>query len=349
MWKQADTDGNGSVSKEEFFALERISKLPDDKRAKIFERLDKNNDGSLTRDELGQAGKGHRPMPRLEELDKDKSGGVSFEEFSAAEFVQKLPDERRQEMFKRMDRDGDGQVTAKDRPKPDERDMPRWAELDKDKSGGVSFEEFSASDFAQKMPEERRQAFFKRMDRDGDGQVGPQDKPKQDEHREGAFPRLAQLDKDQSGGVSFEEFSGAEFNQNLQEERRREIFKRLDRDGDGQLTQQDRPVPNDREGKRDGGPPNIKELVGKLDANQDGALSFEEYKQAPFAANWSEDKQEERFQALDRNKDNKIDAADAPPPGERPQRREGPPPPPKGDEQRPQGPPPGDDSMMEDE
>lgn len=199
MWKRADADANGSVSKDEFFALERIAKLPEEKRAKIFERLDKNHDGTLTREELEQIGKGHRPMPRLEELDKDKSGGVSFEEFSAAEFVQKLPEERRKEMFQRMDRDGDGQLTPKDRPKQD-----------------------------------------------------------------------------------------------------------------------------DREG-REGGPPRIKELVDKLDVDHNGSVSFEEFKKAPFAADWSEDKQEERFQKLDRNKDHKLDEADAPPPGEAAPRRDGPP------------------------
>jgi len=50
-------------------------------------------------------------------LDKDGSGGVSFVEFSEGKFFSKLPDKKREQIFKRMDTDGDGEITPEDKPK----------------------------------------------------------------------------------------------------------------------------------------------------------------------------------------------------------------------------------------
>lgn len=200
FWKRADTNNDGFVSREEFFALERISKLPEEKRVKIFERLDKDNDGKLSKGELEQFGGGpQRGFPRLGELDTDKSGGVSFEEFKAAEFVKKLPAEQQETLFKRLDRDNDGQITPKDHP-----------------------------------PEPPR--------RDGEGP-----------RRDGEGPR---------------------------------------RDGDGDLRQ----------------------ILRTLDANGDGAVTFDEYQKAPYAEKLGEDALEKRFEKLDRNGDKKLSGEDAPPP-----------------------------------
>ena len=52
MWKLADTNGDGVLSREEFFAMKRIALLPQDKREELFKRLDKNGDGVLSREEL---------------------------------------------------------------------------------------------------------------------------------------------------------------------------------------------------------------------------------------------------------------------------------------------------------
>jgi Ca2+-binding EF-hand superfamily protein len=45
--KMSDTDGNGQVSKEEWMA----------RKVKLFERLDKNKDGSISKEEFESAGK----------------------------------------------------------------------------------------------------------------------------------------------------------------------------------------------------------------------------------------------------------------------------------------------------
>jgi Ca2+-binding EF-hand superfamily protein len=100
--------------------MPRIANLPVEKRAEIFSRLDKDNDGSLSRKELGRFGRPHddHPMKRLWELDADKSGGISFDEFKSGQIFQKLPAEKQARIFKRLDTDGDGFITPKDRPEP---------------------------------------------------------------------------------------------------------------------------------------------------------------------------------------------------------------------------------------
>lgn len=58
-----------------------------------------------------------RHMNELRKLDTDESGGLSFEELSKGEFFSRLPEEKRKEIFDRMDTNGDGQITPEDKPK----------------------------------------------------------------------------------------------------------------------------------------------------------------------------------------------------------------------------------------
>lgn len=198
FWMHADTNGDGLISRDEFLALERIKNLPEEKRDRFFNRLDKNGDGSVSIEELrklaeGEKQGGFQGLPRLPELDTDHSGGVSLEEFKASPFVQKLPAERQDALFKRLDRDGDGQITPKDRPEgpprrpdgPGRDDQGRGGDdprqllrrLDANGDGAVTFEEFQKAPFAEKLGEDALEERFMKLDKNGDKRLTQDDMP----------------------------------------------------------------------------------------------------------------------------------------------------------------------------
>lgn len=210
-WKKADTDGDGFLSREEFAAMPRVQNLPDDKRPQLFDRLDKNKDGKLSHNELFRHDRqpdDQRPAARrLWELDADKNGGVSFEEFKAGPLFQKLPAERQTEIFRRLDTDGDGVISPKDKPQPPKRP-----------EGG------------------------KRPGR-GDG---PPPGPRPDGQRMNPERMLKQLDKDGNGSVSFDEFRAGPQAGGLTEDELEDRFEAMDRNKDLKLTREDFPPPPPR-------------------------------------------------------------------------------------------------------
>lgn len=77
-----DGNGDGSVSKEEFLAAQRTQ--AEERAERMFERLDADGDGVLSRDVIeGRqgVGGGERMISRF---DEDGSGGISAEEFEEA-------------------------------------------------------------------------------------------------------------------------------------------------------------------------------------------------------------------------------------------------------------------------
>ena len=149
------------------------------------------------------------------------------------------------------------------------------------------------------------------------------------------MPPLSQVDANKDGKIVFEEFRNLSFVTRLPEDRQRALFERMDHDKDGSLTPKDRPSggpPHEggppwdgkRDGKGWGRGPNPLDLIKELDRNGDGALGFEEFRQAGFIKDKSEDEQEDHFERMDRNHDLKIDASDFPPPGEGKPKPDGP-------------------------
>jgi Ca2+-binding EF-hand superfamily protein len=213
--------------------------------------------------------------------------------------------------------------------------MEAWKKADADRDGSISLAEFGAMERIGQLPEEKRAEIFKRFDKNGDGRIGPDEMPSRPQ---GGMPPLSQVDKDKDGRIVFEEFRNLSFVTRLPEDRQRELFKRMDMDGDGALTPQDRPTGGSRDGRpsgppRDGKPggpprdgrrdgkggghgPHGPDLIKSLDRNGDGTVNFDEFRQAGFLQGKSEDEQEDRFEEMDRNGDLKIDAADFPSPGE---------------------------------
>lgn len=205
-WKAADKNSDGFISLDEFSAMPRIQKLPENKHQQLFERLDKDGDGKLGRDDLRRLGRdqdGPPPaMKRLWELDTDRSGGVSLEEFKAGELFQKLTPDRQLAIFQRLDTDGDGVVTHKDKPQPPfgpdgtperqkrglklenpsppipARSMIR--QLDQDSDGAIDFHEFRAGTAVRTLSEDEQEDRFEALDRDNDQKITPADFPPQD-------------------------------------------------------------------------------------------------------------------------------------------------------------------------
>jgi Ca2+-binding EF-hand superfamily protein len=185
IWKLANTDHDDFLSTAEFAAMPRVENLPEEKKAALFKRLDKDTDGKLSRDELSRSSKPQAgpPRQRLWELDTDKSGGVSFEEFKLGPLHAKLAPEKREKVFHRLDTDGDGEITPKDKPLPPRRrpePKPPAAlnlKLDLDGDGALSFEEFRKGPQVKGLTEDEQEQRFQEIDRNGDLKLTPDDFP----------------------------------------------------------------------------------------------------------------------------------------------------------------------------
>lgn len=202
-WKAADADNDGSISKAEFARMPRILNLPEEKRGQLFDRLDKDDNGKLGREELVHFGKPRdgspdQPLKRLWELDSDKSGGISIDEFKAGHLFMKLPPDKQQAVFGRLDTDGDGVITPKDRPeppfkRPDGKQRPNRPDgplpeneggpgqinrkLDVNGDGSLSFGEFRVGPAVKNLTEDEQEDRFERLDRNGDQKISPEDFP----------------------------------------------------------------------------------------------------------------------------------------------------------------------------
>jgi Ca2+-binding EF-hand superfamily protein len=175
-WLKTDTDGDGFISPDEFAAMERPKELAEEKRTKIFKRLDKNSDGKIGPREVPK--RNNIGVRALKEVDADKDGAVVFGEFQNLESVKPLPEERQQKMFARMDRNSDGSVSAADRPTIDTKRQGLVKKWDQNSDGALDFEEFRKAKFMQDKSEAEQKARFEKMDKNKDLKIDMTDLPK---------------------------------------------------------------------------------------------------------------------------------------------------------------------------
>ncbi len=179
FFKQLDLDSNAKISREEFSKGKRASELPAEAQVKIFDRLDKNNDGFITTQEFKGASSVW-PKRYLTKADKDKNGRVSHDEFMATPPSSQADPKRLKKMFDRMDRNSDGFLDRKDQVSsggrkraPGEKWQPRmeFSKLDLNQDGAVSREEFQKHPGNQPIAEQERRQRFERIDEDENGKL----------------------------------------------------------------------------------------------------------------------------------------------------------------------------------
>lgn len=287
-------------------------------RAQFFERLDTNKDGKITKAEYDAS-----RAAEFKAADKNGDGFVGKEEFAA------YGDQRRGDfvdrMFARLDKNGDGKITAGelqgargDRAKRGDRGDRRGRDERAgraDRAGrdrGINFERadaakkgFLTQEDLTKLRSARFEAALKKrfegLDTNRDGKLTADELPP--ERRE--FAMRADANKD--GAVTFDEFAARP--RQFLVRRIEAEFKALDADGDGKLTKAEADAAR--------GKPMLLLLA---DANKDGAVTKEELAKA-FAGRGGAargDAVGDRvFEALDADKDGKISAAEWQVSGER--------------------------------
>ncbi|MDJ0835164.1 MAG: hypothetical protein QNK37_01530 [Acidobacteriota bacterium] len=270
--KNADTNGDGQISAEEFAAATQLR----------FEKMDANGDGVLTEDEFGRRGRhgkarmgkrgGHRGGHHglrgglIALADSDQDGNITTDEWSAFlasvtaddgetidhDKVRALLPENRghrhrenpptitvadaQAAFERMDADDDGVVSADEMPRGRMRGMRRAL-------GAMILLEGADTDGEPGLTADEWSTFLANLDEDGDGAFTSEQLAALihanlglEQPPEGRGPRM--IDRFDSDGDGTPDIAGLQA-----------AFNKLDANGDGAITEDELP-PMRRHGHR---------------------------------------------------------------------------------------------------
>lgn len=255
--------------------------------ADVFDRLDANHDGQVTRDEVGQDQM--RLFRRLlRQSDKNEDGQLSKEEFVAG--TTKQPDAadaadaggqtprarfNPQQVLARLDRNGDKKLSKEEAP---ERMRENFDRLDRNQDGFIDAEELARiggnrpSDRPQGQADPARLAqmaerIFSQRDANSDGKITLDEIP--EERRDGFRRMMERLKISPDDGLTKEQFTkaigqfrqGAARPQGAQGLLRR--LKAADANQDGKLS-------------REEAPEQMKQFFDRIDGNSDGFLDATE-------------------------------------------------------------------------
>jgi len=232
--------------------------------------------------ELGDAGFGPSRVrfgERLKDMDADKDGAITLEEFLG----------RRGPTFARFDKNNDGIIDAAEFQAGAKESADYWIKrfsrrFDADRDGKVSKEEFAKA---------RRERFAMR-DLNDDGRIGLEDMPPRMRERIGRWMGDRQDGKDGKDAKK----DGGPFTLERLLGRVNRQFARLDKDGDGFIDAKDlEPLAAERIAHAS------QRFFKRFDADRDGKVSKDEFNR--FA--------NERFANLDLDGDGKVTEADLPP------------------------------------
>lgn len=173
-FKKADGDDDRKLTFAEFSSMERLASLDEDKRRKLFDFLDRDQDGFLHMREarareprwMGTAQK------EFGRLDVDGDGALDVTEF--AELLKLLEKKKLPVLFEKLDRNKNDKIERDElklRPHHSMRPEIDFAKHDVNASGGLDYQEYSAMPWMLKWPEYRRKAFFDKLDADSDGEI----------------------------------------------------------------------------------------------------------------------------------------------------------------------------------